>query len=329
MKMTTVGSRVALLGALAQFGCAVSEHVYVQDATVTAPTGHLPVRIAQDVQPGVLTVSPSLTVSPRVTTNSRIPGHSKVNAAGHYVVDTVFNTNGTVAFHPGANTFAYSGTNFHWETPAVNAMLSLDYTVSKAFALEGGLCYASGSGVDLWGGHVGLGLMSEGEVLGMRIGAGFQWTPTSYDVHTAVETEYSSPFSSSTSTYTTFYEDVGSGSSFGWYAGMTVNSRVSGWWVQPFVNITLSKERFFSFEPSHTVLFGNGWTTESHGTSTTAEASAVLFLLSPGLSFSVGPSQRVLIGARWAFAPDLMNEDGSAMPTQTWFAPFIQVDIGL
>ena len=207
-------------------------------------------------------------------------------------------------------------------------MLSMDYTLSKAVALEGGICYASGEGTDLWGGHIGFGLMSEGEVLGMRISVGFQWTPTWYDVNSAVETAFTPIFSSHTTTYTAFYEDTGAGSPFGWYAGMTLNTRVPDWWAQPFVNLTLSRERFFSFEPSHTVIFPP-WTTVDHSSVTTVEASAVLFLVSPGVSLEVGPSQHVLLGARLAFAPDLVNQDGSAMPTRTWVSPFIQIDLGL
>ena len=326
--MPVVGAGI-VLSAFLLSGCVVSEQVYLQDATITAPTGHLPVRVAQDVEPGKLTISPSLAVSSRTTTDARVPGHSKVGPSGAYVVDTVFNSNGTVELHPGTNAYPYTGTNLHWKTPSINAMLSMDYTLSKSVALEGGLCYASGEGVDLWGGHIGLGLMSEGEVLGMRISTGFQWTPASYDVNTAVETTIQPLFSSATKVYTTLYNDVGSGSPFGWYAGMTLNTRVHGWWAQPFVNITLSKERFFSYEPSHLVIVRTGWTTVTSSANSTAEASAVLVLLSPGISFSVGPAQRVLIGARWAFAPDMVNQDGSAMPTRTWFAPFIQIDLGL
>lgn len=310
-------------------GCAVSEQVYLQDATVTAPAGSLPIRLAQDVQPGQLTVSPSISFGGRGTADARVPGHSNVDVTGNYAVDTITASNGSLAFRPGSNPYTFKGNNLHWTTPGISAMLSADYTLSKAVALEGGICYASGDGTDLWGGHIGLGLISEGEIIGMRVSAGFQWTPAYYDVNTVVETEFSSPFVSGNETQAAFYHDAGSASPFGWYAGMTLNTRVEGWVVQPFANVTLSKEKFFSFKPREPLLLGGNWLTPSHESNLTTEASAVLVLVSPGVSIAVGPSQRILIGARWAMVPDMVNQDGSSMPSKGWLAPFVQVDIGL
>ncbi|MGA9119988.1 MAG: hypothetical protein WB699_11555 [Bacteroidota bacterium] len=331
--MNRIACLVLLLPLLALLdtGCALvaSETVYVQNATVTAPAGHLPVRTAQDVRPGVLTVSPSIAVGPRTTTDAKVPTHSPVNPAGVYAVDTLTDSGGRVSFRPGNNALQYVGTNMHWNTPAFTAMLSLDYTLSKSLALEGGICYASNTGADIWGGHVGLGLMSEGDVFGFRLSGGIQWTPIYYSVETAVVTQYEYMFSSSRETIVAFYRDQGKDAPFGWYAGFTLNTRLPEWPIQTFVNITLSKERFFSYQPSNYFAFGTTDAYQNSSVDSRAEASAVLVLLSPGVSIPVGPSQRVLIGARWSFAPDMMNEDGSSMPTQSWFAPFIQVDIGL
>ncbi len=330
MKTMKIAASIAVLsGSLLAMGCAVSEQVYLQDATVTAPAGSLPVRLANNAQPGRLTVSPSISFGAKSSADARVPGHSQVDATGHYAVDTIVGSNGYLGFRPGSNPYDFKGTNLHWTTPAINAMLSVDYTLSKTVALEGGVCYASGNGTDLWGGHVGLGLMSEGEVFGMRISGGFQWTPTYYDVSTVVETQFSSPFISGNPIQSAFYRDQGSGSPFGWYAGMTLNTRVDGWVVQPFANVTLSKENFFSFKPANTIVFGSHWLEPEKESTTTAEASAVLVIISPGLSFSVGPTQTILVGARWALVPDMVNQDGSSMPSRGWLTPFVQVDIGL
>jgi hypothetical protein len=325
---------LALLLPLVAFwgiGCALvaSETVYIQNAEVTAPAGHLPVRIAQDVQPGVLTLSPSVTIGSRTTTDARIPTHSPVNATGSYSVDTVTGTDGRMSYRPGANPYDFAGTNLTWSTPSFTAMVSADYTFTKAVALEGGVCFASMPGKDIWGGHVGLGFMSEGELFGIRLSGGVQWTPISYLVETAVETQYEYVFFSARETITTFYRDRGTAAPFGWYAGLTLNTRVRDWPLQPFINATLSKERFFSFEPSNTVLLGSSEAYSHNSIDSWAEASAVLVLLSPGVSIQVGPSQRLLIGARWTLAPDMVNADNSAMPTRTWFASFVQLDFGL
>lgn len=329
--MQTMTAVVTLGSALLAGGCrtVLSEQAFVQDAVVNAPAGQIPIRLALDVQPGHLTVSPMLSMGRREIIDGRVDNHTDVNARGTYAVDTIRNPNGTLEFVPGANTSPYTGLNLHWRTPSLTAGLGLDLPLSHSFAFSGGITYSQGDSKDLWGGHFGIALLSEGPVLGMRVDAGMQWIPVVYSVASVVETVYKPAFSSTQYTRTGFFRDDGNKSPLGWYAGLTLNTRVPSWPVQPFVNFSLSKQRFFSFAPAArdplTSLFIFPPVQDAE-----VEASATLMLFSPGLSVPVGPSQRILLGARMAFLPGWIGSDNSLASTQgPVIMPFLQVDIGL
>jgi hypothetical protein len=170
--------------------------------------------------------------------------------------------------------------------------------------------------------------MSEGPVLGMRIDAGLQWVPISYSVASVVETVYEPLFSSRSYSRTAFYRDNGNSSPLGWFAGMTLNTRVPDWTIQPFVNLTLSKQRFFSLEPSTRDPFVIVIMARDVQRADVT-ASATLMLLSPGLSVEVGPNQRILLGARMAFLPDWISQSSTTASAGPVVAPFVQIDIGL
>ncbi len=331
-KRTPVAFVLAAACALVAAGCStiVSTQAYVQDAAVSAPAGTLPVHLAWDARPGTLTVTPSLSVGRKELLDGRVDGHTNVNARGIYAVDTVRAGDGSVALQPGNNPYAFTGSNLHWTPLPVVAGLSVDVPLSRSFAVSGGLTYAGeASNGGLWGGYLAMGLLSEGPVLGMRIETGVQMTPTAYDVNSIVETTYEPAFSSSQYTRTRSYDDQDNGAPMGWFAGMTLNTRVPDWPVQPFVNLTLSKQQFFSFEPSVPAPLPFHLESSPSGDSH-VKAAATVLLFSPGLALAVGPSQRILLGTRMAFLPDWANGDALATPsTHAMVAPFIQIDVGL
>ncbi len=115
----------------------------------------------------------------------------------------------------------------------------------------------------------------------------------------------------------------------GWFAGMTLNTRVPEWPVQPFVNLTLARQDFFSLQPSVPAPLTIHVESSSSGDAR-VRASAMLVTVSPGLALSVGPAQRILLGTRMAFIPDWANGEALAMPqVHPIVAPFFQVDLGL
>ena len=293
-------------------GCTVTkQQVYVQDAQVTAPVSLLPVHLVQDIKPGTLTVTPSFSFGARKSMYARVNSHTPVNGAGGYTVDTLHNAGGTISFVPGNNPNQFSGSNLLWNTATVTGGIALDYSVSKSFALTGGLTYASGDGLDSWGGFAGIGLMSEGRLFGMRVDGALQWIPAYYDVHTAIVTEIDHSFPQSSETYVNFYRDAGQSIQFGWYLGLTVNARSPEWPVHPFANIAVSKQKLFSFDPAQVDPMSAshlpGAVTNGTGE---AEAPMTLVIITPGISVPVGPTQRVLFGVRFAFAPNGLSREG-------------------
>jgi hypothetical protein len=311
-------------------GCAVSEKVFVQDAVVTAPGPQLPVHLADNIVPGKLVVSPTIAFGRASKVNARIEGHSKVNAQGIYAVDTVHSGNGTVSFSPsGQNVQSFTGTNLHWTLPAIAAGVSLDLPISRSFALSGGVSYAASDGVDLWGGHLGLGLMSEGRITGFRFDAGILWTPALYDVGSVVETEYDPLFSSNYSR-SVFYRDRDQGAEWGWYIGLTLNVRDSSWCVKPFCSMTIARTRLFSFYPDHLANLGPMFPATSDLPASTADGSVTVLTFTPGIAIPLGdPGTRILVGARWTLLPSLLDEESASMSPGTIIAPFVQIDVGL
>ena len=321
---------VPLVGAMLAGGCAtiLSEKAFVQDATVNAPVGHLPVRLAGQMEPGHVVITPMLSAGRRTRVDGLIPEHTGVGPRGLYAVDTIRNSDGSLEFTPGNNPYGFKGSNFHWKTPAFTAGLAVDIPLSRSVAVAGGLTYAGAPTGDTWGGHLGMGFRSEGPVLGMRLDAGVQWTPVAYTVASVVETEYQKAFSSSRYTRSTFFRDEGTGAPFGWYGSLTLNTRVPEWPVNPFVGVSLTRQRFFSYEPK--VLDPYIWIEKAPEVSDAkVDAGATLVTLSPGLAFTVGPSQRLLIGARFAMTPEPINEENTSLSLGPVVMPFIQIDIGL
>ena len=314
---------------LSMSGCAISQKVYVQDAVVTAPAVHLPVRVADDVVPGQLTITPTLAISRSTTMSGRIDGHSKVSSVGLYAVDTIHNNDGTVAFSPGSNSKTFSGTNLQWSTARYTTGLDLDWPLSHSFALSGGFLYSGGGNGDgAWGGHLGFGFMGGGKNVGVRFDAGLLWTPGWYDVKSVVETQVSTLFGSSY-VRSAFYEDEGESSGLGWYGSLTLNVKNPEWDVRPFLNITAAKQCLYSVTP-HTPLSFLTVTESVTGFGTeNVKGMVTTFSMAPGMSVPIGPSQRVLLGVRWVFAPDLFNDGNTSISAGNQVMPFIQVDIGL
>ncbi len=324
-----VETALLIIGFMIHSGCAISEKVFVQDAVVTAPSSQLPIRLADNVVPGKLSITPSVSFGRKSSIAGRLSGHSNVNGQGYYAVDTIRSSESIELSPSGQNLLAFKGTNLHWTIPSMSAGLSLDFPVSRSFAFSGGISYAAGEGIDLWGGHVGIGMMSEGKVTGFRLDAGLQWTPTAYDIRSVVETEYD-PLFSKNYIRSIFYRDQANGTGFGWYAGLTLNVRDSSWVVKPFGNVTIARQQLFSLYPEQRMALVPDLVAPSGLPDSKAEGVVTVLTLTPGIAIPLGdPGSRVLIGARWMLLPSLLNEDNASSSPSTMISPFIQIDIGL
>jgi hypothetical protein len=307
-------------------GCSVSQQIYIQDASVTAPPLHLPVRISEDSIPHHIVLTPMLAVGKSASLSGTLSGHSPVNMKGVYQVDTLWNSNGTVEFSPKSNGSGYKGTNLHLSTTRVVAGMAVDVILGRSIALSGGLLYTSNEGEDAWGGHCGIGIFGGSPKVGYRFDFGLLFTPGWYSVRTAVETVYD-PIFGSEYTRTVFYEDKSVSTGMGWYIGMTLNSRNPSWAVRPFVNILVAKQELFSFYPKNPLAA----ITVNEALPVTVDNKAQSGLMSvsvaPGLSIPLGDSERLLVGARWLAFPDVLNGDDTSIGGGNIVMGFVQFDI--
>ena len=323
MKHACVGKtqRLSLAAAVASIcaglaaGCSVTETVYLQDIEITGPINQPPVHVTRNVEPDALTLSPHVSIGATRRINAHVEGHSRVNAAGVFQVDTLHNSDGTLSLSEpaGMNIYEYSGENLHWDIPSAQVGLDVNLALSRGAAITGGIRYASSDNQSSLSGHAGFALLSEKERSGVRFEGGVLFNASSYEVSSLVVTQ--SSILNSSSTYIMFYRDRNERTSVNPYGTFTFNTNNPEWTVNIFFQGSVSWQTLYDFTPSQRSIGGPFSEINTHDLR--GEHTSAIFGVTPGLYIDAGSSGRFLAGVR------VLKYD---IEDQLALIPMVQVD---
>jgi hypothetical protein len=177
-----------------------------------------------------------------------------------------------------------------WNMPRVTFGLDLDYAASNTFALNGGISASISTGRQFTSLYAGIGLFSADPVTSVRFDVGVQYVDVQYTGATVVlRTIGSGPQD------TIYYLDRGKQFQFNMFANLTINSSDADRGLNWFVQIGISPQTLTNFVPEQDVL-----TTSSTYIRSDQRAQSSVFWISatPGFTFNLGESRRLLLGAR-------------------------------
>jgi hypothetical protein len=284
------------LAVVAINGCTtVRETVYLNSLDVSGPIEQPPIHISNKVK------AREIHLTPRFSYNQNRQFHS--HAAGDTYQDY---------------SSSEKGENFHWETPAAQFGLDIDYLASDHIALNLGVNFAAMHGTVFWGGNMGMGFPFSGPPLAGRVECGLQWQSIAYDAYSVVVREVTSWWSSSTETSVMYFHDVKRATPWNIYTTLTLNT-ISDGFLNGFTSISLSWQTAASFHPRHIDTAGPLY--EYHYTDTRADNSMTFLIITPGFVFSLSPSISLLTGIR------IMKEMQLDHGKSTLIVPLMQVDL--
>ncbi len=303
---------------LACAGCG-TQSVYLQNIQVDGPLSVSPVFIVGEQPESVGTVRLAISASagPDQRIVGRADGHTDVNAAGVYQVDTV-RRGGAVEYieRYGVNTRRFEGTNFRWTLAPLTLTLQGDVQVARSLSLVGGLQYSSNRSRSYLGGLLGMGFSFYGSTIGVRIDLGAMWTEVHYDVDYVVTTRPFSWFGTS-DTYVQFFSDEGRSFGGNLYGALTLNTRYSTWPVHLFVQLAIKRQTVVNLERE--VYFSN-----ADRVSASVLQHNSFFTVTPGVVVPFAGSGRVVLGIRLTDETALLVGEPGVL-----LAPFAHVEFTL
>jgi hypothetical protein len=296
-------------------GCG-TQSVYLQNIQVDGPLGVPPVFIVGEEQGSVGTfrLAVSASAGPDQKIEGRADGHTDVNAAGVYQVDTV-RSGGSVEYieREGVNTRRFEGTNFRWTLVPLTLSLQGDIQVARSLSLVGGLQYSSNRSRSYLGGMLGMGFSFYGSNIGVRIDLGAMWTEVHYDVDYVVTTR---PFLSS-DTYVQFFSDEGRSFGGNLYGAVMLNTRNPSWPLHLFVQMAIMRQTVVDLDRE--VYFPRA---ENVRASVLHHNS--FFTVTPGVVVPLAGSGRVVLGIRLTDETALLVGEPGVL-----LAPFAHVEFTL
>jgi hypothetical protein len=314
---------VVLLG-LSSNGCVIKQDIFLQDTSIEGAVTQLPVFVTPEMKEGSLLFSTRFHADPSATVHTTAKGHSLVNQAGVFQLDTIRNGN-EIRFKEtaGANVYKYNGTNFHW-TPARYLLgFDLQYAVTNRAAVTLGLDAAMGSVRPSWGGHAGLGFFRPGERSTLRFDAGIQWRTVDVVAQTAVVTNVNSIFGSSTGNVM-LYKDQERQTNLGYYGALTWNTSGPDRAADLFLSIGLSRQTLMDVQPQ-TAFIPTPFFTTFEINDQRADVVSINLTFTPGIRVNLDDGQQLLFGAR--YIASWIGED--AEDSVGRWVPFLQFDITL
>jgi hypothetical protein len=297
------------------------QNIYVQDIQLKGPVNQSPVYLTRDTKPHQWRIIPRVEIINTKAMNGQVEGHTAVNSKGIFQVDTLRDNQGYIlGFEEprGVNVFGFRGKNLDWSLPGVNAALDFDYTLGRDLSIVFGLNYAMVGQKDFWGFRGGIGLHSEGEAAALRIDVGAHVQTLAYEAKTVITSQ-----TGTSRPNVVFFSDRGSDAHVNPYAAMTINSTMAAWPVNFFVQLAVNSQDLIDFKPTEVDqvierdILGNQVITSDMR----ADKTVTFISVTPGLSVSITPSARLLVGAR--IVRQMQLEDIS--PHQVVW-PIVQVD---
>ena len=279
---------IAVLAVLNVFGCTTTPLVYLQSATIEGPLTVPPLFVTENEneQVGSFRLKVGASAAPAQKIEGRADGHSKVNAAGVFEVDTVIrNGERYLIERPGANTHTFEGTNFRWTLAPLTVSIEADFLIARGMSLVGGLHCSKQASQTYLAGTLGVGSGFRSRNLGFRFDVGAAWTSVSHKVEYILAAERG-PLLGPRETYILFLESQGTSGHMNVYGGFTLNTRYPNWPIQVFVQLAIYRQTVDDLQ--RRTSFGDAVVLQSNS----------FFTVTPGISIPLSPNAKLLLGLR-------------------------------
>jgi len=292
-------------------GCTVTRTIYLQDVVVNGPVSQPPLNIT-DERNSNFTVSPRIFVHTKSSVLANNGGHSPVDSRGVFIIDTAFNSDGTIKFRSSPkNSNFYKGDNLRWNIPDFTAGIDLNYKFSDHFAISAGFDYSTEDRKSFTGGYSGIGFFNYENRSAIRLDIGVKWQTLSYDALTVIEYQYDSIFGSGDKEIF-FYHDIGKFTSTDPYIALTYNTAGNSP-LNFYLGAGYFTQSLTDFQPS-------SWNEEYHPFGVIIltqdfreETTAGFLYINPGVYFNIGETGRLIIGSRILFETQIEESDNSVL----------------
>jgi hypothetical protein len=155
-------------------GCA-SVTTNLQSVSLTGPLHQPTVHLARTTPDPGVRITPWLNGYTSQKWNGRISGHTMVNSAGVYQIDSTIGSNGTTYYENPSNQFYYKGKNFTWQLPGVSGGIGVDLDLIRSLSVILGLGMSTFNADDYWSAQAGVGYSFGNERFAGRIEGVFTW----------------------------------------------------------------------------------------------------------------------------------------------------------
>ncbi len=306
-----------LLGIILQACGFTSDTLYLQEAEVYGPINQPPVSFMNDSNDKTFSFSPKIYLNGTKKLKGQVSGHSKVNSAGIFAVDSSLDDSGYMIFKEKKtdNKFDFEGQNLTWHTPDYLVGFDLDYYMTSKFILSGGLTLSEVDNSNLFGWRLGVGLGGITNNVGIRFDAGLVWQEYEYSAQTVVVRDTWS-FAGSSEDLVYYFDDRGKTTNLNHYVSINFHYSNREAVLNPFISFAYSKQKILDFEP-HSArqeefpIYGYN-TIDLRG-----DADVSYLVITPGAYFHVNDWIKLVVSAKYFFAGNIDNvtKENFVVPT--------------
>jgi len=252
---------LALVLSFLSVGCTVTTTTpKLQNAEQFAAVNNNSIKITKDEAAGDFIVRLNVTKNRDKIMSTKIDGHTMVNENGIYEVEPVEGEDYFIET-AGVNTNEFSGNNFHWKVPELQANFEIEVNVTSNFSVYGGTTFASVDQVDLNNFNFGLGFFREENDWAIRfdLSAAYYNSRTDFE-YVRVEDK---PFTEDATRRVYFFDESITEKFFDLNFGLTVNTRNPDWIINGFLNYNFGQHSLFDYETTPVTFYD--WLKSSEG----------------------------------------------------------------
>jgi hypothetical protein len=286
-------------------GCA-SVTTNLQSVSLTGPLHQPAIHLNRTADDPGLRISPWLTAYAQPEWNSRISGHTMVNSAGVYQVDSTVSSSGTQYYENPSNQYYYKGQNFKWQLPGVSAGVGFDLDLTRSLSVILGLGMSTVEAGAFWSAQAGVGYSFGNERFAGRVEGVFTWETIGSVAQYVRRTHYFS----SNRTEVEFFSVEDRRTRSGNYVALTLQSTDR--------DFAFFAQGAFGFQEVASLLLQS-----SSNTSDDDYIKKFGFVsLTPGVAYRVGANERLIAGVRFTSNTEIEEADNTFL-----IAPLVQLEI--
>jgi hypothetical protein len=286
-------------------GCA-SVTTNLQSVSLTGPLHQPALHLNRTADDPGLRISPWLTAYTQRKWNGRISGHTMVNSAGVYQVDSTVTSSGATYYENPSNQYYYKGQNFTWQLPGVSGGVGIDLDLTRSLSVILGLGMSTIDAGTFWSTQAGLGYSFGNERFSGRVEGVFTWETIGSVAQYVRRTHYFS----SNRTEVEFFSVEDRRTRSGDYLALTLESNDR--------DFAFFAQGAFGFQEVASLLLQS-----SSNTSDDDYIKKFGFVsLTPGVAYRVGANERLIAGIRFTSNTEIEEADNTFL-----IAPLVQLEI--